>query len=689
MPQKRKLEIIEISGDEDEVPPTLSTTKHHTGNDGNDDLSPISALLSKNYYPATFSSEYRPSRTTESVDVSVATTSSTVAPSSHPSSRGLLAFGFTKAKRPDVGREIQRLPVASGSAASISTASGTTAATRSSTILDSTTIIPLEMVVVIIAISRVSHTGNNKKTVEELHDRNQELIRLSTLIHSTSHRGCTCAFQEHSIVLNGVSSNNSATANSTTAPRMQELVKKLRQLKIGGLQQEILLTVSTNDGFFTNPTSFITFFGEFTSLQLTYIIHDIKGKPPRVFKIQDIIQAIREIHNAVRKSNDAHALIREMLIIAVGKLIQTKGMLIVRGQTFGRNSAQLTPLDDLEGTEEDDFTLNDPSPRYYRAFQVSDQNGKPILRFREQTRVTIKTSAVSDKLLCPVSGCLISCSSMIELTGHLVSHIISGVCPLCPREEQQLRYLAKLDVIHHIERHISRVSNNAKKLWECPFCWATTPGRDSTLYHIQNIHLRSFEILTFAERAQLLPIARDQLKKLVHNSLLLRKEIAIRRLQEPLRSIALTWAFQTPCEATDERQFCASYFQDTMDPGGDGRLFTHGDLLGEGNRYIRDDHVQTIHVVWHADGRFGCPMKCCSRTFATDNVEAATHVHKSGKVPRTAGKCPFCGEAKTVLFNHIQRHLPLLLRCKEPDCCHVVDCEGGMKKHMQTHHPTV
>jgi hypothetical protein len=314
MPQKRKLEIIEISDDEDESSPTYSTNKHHAGSDGYDDLPPISTLLSKNYYPATFSSEYRPARTTESVDVSVATASSTVAPSSHPSSRGLLAFGFTKAKRSDIGGEKTTL----GLGVVFMEYPGPQ---HNSSIPYLEAPAYTSDVVAIIGVSRMSHRTWNKHLIKRVDDQNKDLVTLGFDVHRRIHKNCACNPSKHSIFMNGMSSNNSAAANSSERAAFKPVVDILDTLKATKEQGEILFVVSTADGFFTNPMSFNTFFQPFNNLNITYIITETENNPPRVLKVSDILQAISEINMGIKKDDDGHVFVGELMVLSVGKLM--------------------------------------------------------------------------------------------------------------------------------------------------------------------------------------------------------------------------------------------------------------------------------------------------------------------------------------------------------------------------------
>ncbi|KAK5041761.1 hypothetical protein LTR13_002428 [Exophiala sideris] len=205
---------------------------------------------------------------------------------------------------------------------------------------------------------------------------------------------------------------------------MDPILEQLRKSQRRTTPRAVVLVVSTNDGLFTNPAGFITFFAEFAESDITYVVHDIHGRSPRVFNMQDIIQAVREAGTGVTKHNAVHILLKEMLVIAVGKLLISNGMLIHRSQTFGRNSADFTSLDEFElDTETTDFTFHDASSRYYRAFQRFGQDGIPVLEFREDKRVHI--SKLLDSLVCPVKECYETFPTRVELTAHLVGHTTS------------------------------------------------------------------------------------------------------------------------------------------------------------------------------------------------------------------------------------------------------------------------
>ncbi|KIV85403.1 hypothetical protein PV11_01100 [Exophiala sideris] len=119
--------------------------------------------------------------------------------------------------------------------------------------------------------------------------------------------------------------------------------------------------------------------------------------------MQDIIQAVREAGTGVTKHNAIHILLKEMLVIAIGKLLISNGMLIHRSQTFGRNSTDFTSLNEFKlDTETTDFTFHDASSRYYRAFQRFGQDGIPVLEFREDKRVHISKLLDSLSVIPPL-----------------------------------------------------------------------------------------------------------------------------------------------------------------------------------------------------------------------------------------------------------------------------------------------
>lgn len=207
----------------------------------------------------------------------------------------------------------------------------------------------------------------------------------------THHDPCSCVPEIINVILNGVSSNSVAGAKGTDDPDLQPIFTRLDEFKSSQEDREIMLVVSTADGFFTNTAKVVERFQPYQDhLNLTYLVHETGTAKSRYLRVSDIVSTIRAIENEehVELGAEATLLVLEWSQISLAKLRQSQGKHIVRSNvTAYRNGCKIKEKADCNDTPavNDRITDQDPQTRVYRFFQTSDgvTNGSGMPKFKE------------------------------------------------------------------------------------------------------------------------------------------------------------------------------------------------------------------------------------------------------------------------------------------------------------------
>lgn len=112
----------------------------------------------------------------------------------------------------------------------------------------------------VIAISRLSDTWTDKTKLERLSERNEQLIQyVVDTHHKVQDERCSCNPTSHNIVLNGVSSNIVADANSALAGKTEIFRRVLDELSQTPDDGIVIVAVHSTDGLWTNIHAFMRF----------------------------------------------------------------------------------------------------------------------------------------------------------------------------------------------------------------------------------------------------------------------------------------------------------------------------------------------------------------------------------------------------------------------------------------------
>ena len=532
----------------------------------------------------------------------------------------------------------------------------------------------------IIAVSRLSGKTDDEPKMQRLNDRNGDLSDFAFAIHRRYHSGCHCTPEEHRIILNGVSSN--LTTNAADRTQLDQLTQILHNFSVSVDRRQIILIVSTADGFWTNVYSFARFFAPFRALNMTYMIHEGSGRY-RAHAVVDVLLAIKDV---LRRSGagETHDLVRQWIQISYAKLFQQQGSRSVKTVVMQQRN---TTIIDADSSSCPSLRM-DAGMRVVRLTRHCGTDFHPLYTMQEEQRITCRK--VHGLLVCPEAICEQTFDNLDQVVAHIITVIMAMPqahrrCPLCPPESAEWNFLFSIDGIFHILRHLSLANRalDSNRKYQCPHCFILCGSRAHVQLHIDQVHIRALEIRTAA-------ITSGEFTRadvLVNDSLLTRAMATRNRLEsmvlpETLRSVARDPAFEvsqaswttvsTLLSAFDSEPSGSALpecppFSDATTSGGSALIATtvsspYQHLPKQQAWYLRYSagnataNLKQANIVTNGSGAILCPLQSewqicgCNQYFPTAK-ELVLHLYQMLKYAEDADKrkCPWCQRSDAIL----------------------------------------
>lgn len=351
----------------------------------------------------------------------------------------------------------------------------------------------------VIAISRLSDTWTDKTKLERLSERNEQLIRyVVDTHHKVQDEQCLCNPTSYNIVLNGVSSNIVADANSALAGKTEIFRRVLDELSQTPDDGIVILAVHSTDGLWTNIHAFMRFFAPYVeTLSLEYMVHEGFGRH-RLFPLRSIYHAVNQVlcgQAPPAFSTDAHKLVGEWGTIAYSKLQQRMGNMGVRVQLQQRRNTTI-----LDAESEQIEAHRSPQTRVVRIIRSGGTDLEPRFRQDEEQRYTLQKE--DGHIRCPEKMCSELFASIETTIVHILNNIMRITasdrrCPLCPPHISKWNFIYLADGIFHLLRHLgppNSAYSQEKRLAQCPYCFTLMASPSAVYAHIESIHLMAFQV---------------------------------------------------------------------------------------------------------------------------------------------------------------------------------------------------
>jgi len=244
--------------------------------------------------------------------------------------------------------------------------------------------------IAVFGISRCSSTVKDRAKLQSLSSRNQALARYGTSVHCSTHF-CQCLPTELYYTINGVSSNSTGGMQSADVWAYRELFDQLNEFAASDSPGEIMLVVSTPDGFFTNSHHILSLFSPYSgTLNLTFVVYQPDLAAPRYFRMSEILDTLVKIQEKqpVDDEADVVLLAREWALVSLGKLAQSQGKYVVGSVARGRNVVDIETIDNTTSltTSGKSVTTQDPGIRVYRYFRTGGTDQDPVFAPSEEKR---------------------------------------------------------------------------------------------------------------------------------------------------------------------------------------------------------------------------------------------------------------------------------------------------------------
>lgn len=271
---------------------------------------------------------------------------------------------------------------------------------------------------IIVLARKSSRVG--AEAVQVLEDRNQLFYKF---VLQRVYGGLSSSDADFiSIVLNGYSSNYNIST-STRRKELAQLRKTLDTLEasLTARSQEVLMSISSQDGFFTNIAGIYDFFRVYVNINLTLMVFD-GGQSYSLHPIKDLVAAIWSVRydDELVPDNPHQVLVLEWIGISVSKELLASNVRDLRRMLPQRRNQSLIDLANELHVDEDD-----------------ERVGKDGIVINPKKRMVPYRHPVhqneTGEYICPYEPCRTTIPFMEDLRKHLVNHCkTEGRCILCP-----------------------------------------------------------------------------------------------------------------------------------------------------------------------------------------------------------------------------------------------------------------